>query len=85
VLVRNIPVQSVCDHCGCRGVDAIRELVDEHTALVDASYGVRQAAQSGDVPEAMTLAFEAVGYAKLTGRVGGVHARAFSASSRGRP
>jgi len=45
----------MCDHCGCREVDAIRELMDEHTALVDQSYGVRQALQSGDPAGAMTL------------------------------
>ena len=45
----------MCDHCGCRGVDAIREMMDENTALVDESYGVRQALQSGDGAEAMTL------------------------------
>jgi hemerythrin-like domain-containing protein len=50
----------MCDHCGCRGVDAIRELMDEHTALVDESYGVRQALQSGNRAEAMTLLTELV-------------------------
>src|SRR3982751_6595498 len=45
----------VCDHCGCRGVDAIRELMDEHTALIDQSYGVRQAFRADDSSEAMTL------------------------------
>src|SRR5580765_8991237 len=45
----------MCDHCGCREVDAIRELMDEHTALVDQTYGVRQALQSGDPAGAMTL------------------------------
>ena len=48
----------MCDHCGCREVDAIRELMDEHTALVDESYGVRQALQSGNPGDAMTLLIE---------------------------
>ncbi len=43
----------MCDHCGCRGVDAIPELMDEHAALVDQAYGVRQALQSGDPAGAM--------------------------------
>lgn len=50
----------MCDHCGCRGVPAIRELIDEHTALVDESYGVRQALRSGELAEAMTLLTELV-------------------------
>lgn len=50
----------MCDHCGCRGVEAIRELMDEHTALVDESYGVREALQSGDRAESMTLLAELV-------------------------
>jgi hemerythrin-like domain-containing protein len=44
----------MCDHCGCRGVDAIRELMDEHTALIDQAYVVRQALQSGNPADAMT-------------------------------
>ena len=50
----------MCDHCGCRGVEAIRELMDEHTALVDESSGVRQALQSGDRAVSMTLLAELV-------------------------
>ena len=34
--------------------------MDEHTALVDESYGVRKALQSGDLAEAMTLLTELV-------------------------
>jgi hemerythrin-like domain-containing protein len=44
----------VCDHCGCRGVEAIGELMDEHTALVDQAYGVRQALTRGDPAAAMS-------------------------------
>jgi hemerythrin-like domain-containing protein len=44
----------MCDHCGCRGVDAIRELMDEHTALVDQAHQVRQALSSGDRAVAMS-------------------------------
>jgi hypothetical protein len=44
----------MCDHCGCREVEAIRELMDEHTALVDQAYGVRQALGSDDPATAMS-------------------------------
>src|SRR3954452_20876998 len=50
----------MCDHCGCRGVDAIRELMDEHTALVDEAYGIRQALRTDDPLVAMTLLTELV-------------------------
>jgi hemerythrin-like domain-containing protein len=45
---------AVCDHCGCRGVEAIGELMDEHTALVDQAYGVRRALASGDAATAVS-------------------------------
>lgn len=45
----------MCDHCGCRGVQAIRELMDEHTALVDQAYGVRRALRPDDPAEVMPL------------------------------
>jgi iron-sulfur cluster repair protein YtfE (RIC family) len=47
-------VTGVCDHCGCRGVGAIGELMDEHTALVDQAYGVRQALASDDAATALS-------------------------------
>ena len=50
----------MCDHCGCRGVDAIRELMDEHSALVDQSYGVRRALRANDASGAMTLVTDLV-------------------------
>lgn len=43
----------MCDHCGCRGVGAVRELMDEHTALLDEAYAVRQRLLSGDPVGAM--------------------------------
>lgn len=38
----------MCDHCGCRGVGAIRELMDEHTSLVDDGDHIRRALRNGD-------------------------------------
>jgi hemerythrin-like domain-containing protein len=43
----------MCHHCGCRGVEAIRELMDEHTALIDQVYVVRQALESGNPTDAV--------------------------------
>ena len=45
----------MCDHCGCRGVGPIRELLDEHAALSDQSHDVRRMFGSGDPHEATTL------------------------------
>ena len=36
----------MCGHCGCHGADAIRELEDEHEALVDRAHA--------DVPSFLT-------------------------------
>jgi hypothetical protein len=44
----------VCDHCGCREVPAIGELMDEHAALADEAYGVREALRSDDAVIAMS-------------------------------
>jgi hemerythrin-like domain-containing protein len=44
----------VCDYCGCNGVEPIRELMDEHEALVEEAHGVRQALTEGDQPLAMS-------------------------------
>lgn len=38
----------MCGHCGCHGVDAIRELVDEHASLVEDADTVRGALARGD-------------------------------------
>ena len=37
----------MCEHCGCRGVPPIAELMDEHTALVNHAHHVRQALGAG--------------------------------------
>jgi hemerythrin-like domain-containing protein len=38
----------MCGHCGCHGVDAIRELVDEHVSLVEDGAALRTALARGD-------------------------------------
>lgn len=38
----------MCEHCGCRGVEPIAELMDEHLALLEEAHGVRRAVAEGD-------------------------------------
>ncbi len=38
----------MCEHCGCRGVEPVAELMDEHYALLDEALVVRQAMAAGD-------------------------------------
>ena len=38
----------MCDYCGCNGVAPIRELMDEHEALMDEAHDVRRALSHGD-------------------------------------
>lgn len=38
----------MCEHCGCRGVPPIAELMDEHLALLDEAHHVRRALGAGD-------------------------------------
>ncbi|WP_277345787.1 hemerythrin domain-containing protein [Nocardioides sp. JQ2195] len=38
----------MCEHCGCRGVPPIAELMDEHYALLDDAHEVRRALGAGD-------------------------------------
>jgi hemerythrin-like domain-containing protein len=52
----------MCDHCGCRGVEAVRELMDEHEALTGQAYGVRQGLRSGDLATAMSRLHELVAH-----------------------
>jgi hemerythrin-like domain-containing protein len=44
----------VCEYCGCRGVETIAELMDEHTALVEEANQVREHLRSGDPASAMS-------------------------------
>ena len=43
----------MCEHCGCRGVRPIAELMDEHIALLDEAHHVRRALGAGDRAGAM--------------------------------
>ena len=38
----------MCEHCGCRGVPPVAELMDEHRALLDEAHRVRAALGRGD-------------------------------------
>lgn len=38
----------MCEHCGCRGVPPIAELMDEHYALLDDADEIRRALGAGD-------------------------------------
>jgi hemerythrin-like domain-containing protein len=42
----------MCEHCGCRGVEPIAELMDEHLALLEESAAVRRHLVAGDRPAA---------------------------------
>ena len=52
----------MCDHCGCRQVPPIGELMDEHTALLDEASDVRKALSEGDLVAAMDLVRTLVGH-----------------------
>ena len=52
----------VCDYCGCNGVQPIRELMDEHEALMDEAHDVRQALSHGDQPLAVSLLARLAGH-----------------------
>ena len=45
----------MCEHCGCRGVPPIAELMDEHMALMGQAHFVRQELGNGDRAAAMAL------------------------------
>lgn len=57
----------MCGHCGCHGVPAIRELRDEHDALLDEAEDVRRALADGDRVLALKLLDHLVGH--LAGHV----------------
>jgi len=52
----------MCEHCGCRQVAPIAELMDEHTALLDEAYEVRKALAERDRARAMQLLRRLVGH-----------------------
>jgi hemerythrin-like domain-containing protein len=44
----------MCEHCGCREIEPIAELMDEHYALIDEGHQVRRAMSVGDRATALT-------------------------------
>ncbi len=44
----------MCEHCGCRGVEPIAELMDEHLELLDIGGAVRRSLAANDRAAAMT-------------------------------
>jgi hemerythrin-like domain-containing protein len=38
----------MCEHCGCREIEPIAELMDEHYALLDEAHEARRAMSAGD-------------------------------------
>ena len=67
----------MCEHCGCRQVPPIGELMDEHTALLDEAHHVRRALDVGDRVTAMACLDELVGH--LARHVGREEAGIFAA------
>ena len=54
----------MCEHCGCRGVEPIAELMDEHFALLDLGGDLRRALAAEDRPTVVAT------LAELTDRLG---------------
>ena len=43
----------MCEHCGCREVEPLAELMDEHFVLLDVAGQVRRGLKAGDAPAAV--------------------------------
>ncbi len=52
----------MCEHCGCRGVPPIAELMDEHMALMSQAHFLRQELRSENHAAAMRLLAELVAH-----------------------
>ena len=52
----------MCDYCGCNGVAPIRELMDEHEALMDEAHELRQALTHGDQARTLSLLARLAGH-----------------------
>ncbi|MEO5662867.1 MAG: hemerythrin domain-containing protein [Nocardioides sp.] len=52
----------MCEHCGCRGVTPITELMDEHSALMGQAHFVRQDLGAGNHAAAMSRLGELVAH-----------------------
>jgi hemerythrin-like domain-containing protein len=59
----------MCEYCGCRGVEPIAELMDEHSALTDEAHEIRKALARGDRDQTLALITHLVGHlSRHTGR-----------------
>lgn len=45
----------MCEHCGCRGIEPIAELMDEHFEILDLAGGVRRLLTAADRSGAATM------------------------------
>ena len=45
----------MCEYCGCRGVEPIAELMDEHSALTDEAHEIRKTLDHGDRDRTLAL------------------------------
>ena len=55
----------MCEHCGCRGVEPVAELMDEHYALLDEAHRVRKAMATGDRQAAFAHLQQLVGHLEI--------------------
>ncbi|HEY9564113.1 MAG TPA: hemerythrin domain-containing protein [Nocardioides sp.] len=55
----------MCEHCGCRGVPPIAELMDEHYALLEDAHAIRRALAVGDRAGAMELVRRLAGHLEV--------------------
>ena len=46
--VPGVRAATMCEHCGCRGVEPIAELMDEHLALLELSGEIRRRLAAGE-------------------------------------
>jgi len=59
----------MCEYCGCRGVEPIAELMDEHSALAEEAHEIRKAIDDGDRDRTLALITHLAGHlARHTGR-----------------
>lgn len=54
----------MCEHCGCRGVEPLAELMDEHYALLDEGVLLTEAIGAGDLDRASDLLRAFAGHLK---------------------
>lgn len=52
----------MCEYCGCRGVEPIAELMEEHSALTDEAHQIRKALGHGDRDQTVAMLTHLVGH-----------------------